>query len=203
MIKKCLSGIGNQYLIKELPELIVESAWKSWKYTPPKETDFPNGMRSMARQSLSDDECWGIRNGRSFFPSGIYKTPAYNLLNIHPLIGLKFVIDFINYSVEFYIKANCEYKHKIPQIEIELNEGIVMKKWAAWELWAAYRGSSVTNDALESLLMSLEKFLLEIAIRKTDISRKNLKFIFNYVTRDMECDLLPCKNRVSMAYVAS
>jgi flagellar biosynthesis regulator FlaF len=185
IIEKCLSGIGNQHLIKELPELIVETAWKNWKYIPPKEEDFPDDrFRILTRHSLRDEECWGIRDRHSFFPSGIYKTPAYNLLRLQPLVGLKFIIEFINYSVEFYVNATCEYKHKISQIEIELNDGTIVKEWAAWELWAAYRGSSVTNYALESLLMSLEKFLLETANRKTDVSKANLKFIFDYVLQN-------------------
>lgn len=184
VIDKCLSGIGHQRLIKELPELIVEIAWGNWKYVPPKETDFPDEIRFLSRHSLRDEECWGIKDRHSFFPSGIYKTPVYNLLLIHPIIGLKFIVDFINYSVEFYVKADCNYKHQISQIEIELNDGTVVKQWAAWELWAAYRGSSVTCYALESLLMSLEKFLLETAARKSDVSKKNLKFIFDYVFKN-------------------
>lgn len=185
VIEKSLSGIGNQRLIKELPELIVEVAWKNWKYIPPKKGDFPDDrFRILATHSLNDEQCWGIRDKHSFFPSGIYKTPFYNLLFIHPIIGLKFIIDFINYSVEFYVNSAFEYKHEISQIEIELSDGTVVKQYAAWELWAAYRGSSVTNYALESLLMSLEKFLLETANRKTEISKSNLKFIFDYVLKN-------------------
>ncbi|WP_461633500.1 hypothetical protein [Labilibaculum euxinus] len=184
VIEKCLSGIGNQHLIKEQPELIIETAWRNWKYVPPKETDFPSEIRFLSRQSLRDEECWGIKDKHSFFPSGVYKTPASNLLIFHPMIGLKFIIDFINYSVDFYVNATCEYKHKISQIEIELNDGTIVKQWAAWELWAAYRGSSVTNYALESMLMSFEKFLLEMAKRKTDVSKENLKFIYDYVLKN-------------------
>jgi hypothetical protein len=184
VIEKCLSGIGNQHLIKELPELIIETAWRNWKYVPPKKTDFPSEIRFLSRQSLRDEECWGIKDKHSFFPSGVYKTPASNLLIFHPMIGLKFIIDFINYSVDFYVNATCEYKHKISQIEIELNDGTIVKQWAAWELWAAYRGSSVTNYALESMLMSFEKFLLEMAKRKTDVSKENLKFIYDYVLKN-------------------
>lgn len=185
VIESSLLGIGNLRLIKELPELIIETAWKKWKYIPPQKEDFPEDRFGiLARNSLSYEECWGIRDRHSFFPSGIYKTPFYNLLWIHPIVGLKFIIDFINYSVEFYVNATCEYKHKISQIEIEQNDGTKTELYAACELWAAYRGLSVTNYALESLLMSLEKFLLETAKRKTDVSRENLKFIFDYVLKN-------------------
>lgn len=196
VIKKCLSGIGNQRLIKELPELIIEIAWKNWKYIPPKETDFPSDIRFLSRQSLRDEECWGIRDKHSFFPSGVYKTPLSNLLIFHPIIGLKFFIDFINYSVGFYVNATCEYKHKISQIEIEVNDGTIVEQWAAWELWASYRGSSVTNYALESMLMSFEKFLLEMAKQKTDVSKENLKFIFDYVLKN-------CNNVAPLAVLTS
>ncbi|MCF8308563.1 MAG: ATP-binding protein [Bacteroidales bacterium] len=185
VIESCLSGIGNQRLVKELPELIVDTAWKYWKYIPPKKEDFSTDRFGiLASHSLSDEECWGIKNKYSFFPSGIYKTPFYNLLWVHPMIGMKFIIDFINYSVEFYVNASCKYKHNISQIEVELNDGTVEEKWAAWELWGAYRGLSVTNYALESLLMSFEKFLLETAEIKTDVSKKILKFIFEYVLKN-------------------
>lgn len=183
VIESCLSGIGNQRLIKELPELIIETAWKNWKYIPPKECDYPDEIRFFSRHSLRDVECWGIRDKHSFSPSGIYKTPFYNLLWVHPIVGLKFIIDFINYSVEFYVNATCEYKHKIYQIELEQNDGTKTKLYAAWELWAAYRGSSVTNYALESLLMSFEKFLLETARQKSEVSKENLKYIFYYVLK--------------------
>lgn len=185
VIESCLSGIGNQRLIKELPELIVETAWKNWKHVPPQETDLPNDRFGIiSRHSLRDEECWGIRDKHSFFPSGIYKTPLYNLLWVHPIVGLKFFVDFINYSVEYYVNATREYKHKISQIEIELTDGTVAKQYAWSELWKAYRGSDATNYVLESLLMSFEKFLLETANNKTNVSKENLKFIFDYVFKN-------------------
>lgn len=185
VIEQCLSGVGNLHLVKELPELIIDSAWRNWKFTPPSKEDFPNDTFGfIASRSLIDGHCWGITDKHSFFPSGVYKTPVYNLLIFHPIVGLKFVIDFINYSVEFYVNATCDYKHKISQIKIELNDGTVVTQYAAWELWAAYRGLSVTDYALESMLMSLEKYLLETANRKTDVSKANLKFIFDYILKN-------------------
>lgn len=185
VIEQCLSGIGNRHLIKEMPELVVDVAWKNWKFIPPSKEDFPGDTFGfIARHSLSNEHCWGIVDKHSFFPSGVYKTPAYNLLISHPIVGLKFITDFINYSVEFYVNATCDYKHKISKIEIELNDGTVVIQYAAWQLWAAYRGLSVTEYALESLLMSLEKYLLETAKRKTDMSKTNLKFLFDYILKN-------------------
>lgn len=182
VIHAALSGVGNESLVKELPGLIVETAWKYWKYIPPQKDVFHgNRLGMFSSHSVRDEECWGIKDGLSFFPSGIYKTPALDLLFYHPGIGLQFIIEFINYSIEFYIKADCEYKHNISQFEIELNDGTLSKKWGSKELWLSYRGLSVTNYLLESLLMSLEKYLLELAARKTEVRKKKVKYIFDYV----------------------
>lgn len=202
VIEQCLSGIANQRLIIELPELVIDAAWKNWKFLPPSKEDFPGDtLGFIARHSLSNEHCWGIVDKHSFFPSGVYKTPAYNLLKFHPIVGLQFIIDFINYSVEFYVNATCDHKHKISQIEIELNDGTVVKQYAARELWVAYRGLSVTEYALESLLMSLEKYLLETANRKTYVSKANLKFMFDYIlTNSNNVAPLAVLTSVAIAY---
>jgi flagellar biosynthesis regulator FlaF len=202
VIENCLTGIGNFRLINAMPELIVKTAWREWKYVQPIETPETEGrIRFAGMNRLRDEECWGIRDKHSFFPSGIYKTPLYNLLFYHPIIGLEFIIDFINYSVDFYVNADCEYKHKISQIEIELSDGSIIKQWAAWELWAAYRGSSVTNYALESLLKSLEKYLLDTAAYNTDVSKKNLKFMFKMLLkRSNNVAITSVLNSLAIAY---
>jgi hypothetical protein len=185
VVATCLSGLGNQKLIEELPELVIQSAWNEWKLRlPEKKFDPDNRIRVLLDSRLRGDDCWGIPDKRSFSPSGVYKTPIYNLLFFHPSLAIKFITQFINYSVDFYNKADCEYKHRISQIEIKLNDGSTIKQWAAWELWGAYRGVSVTHYAIESILMSLEKYLLEIAALDTEVSKSNVKFIFNYLLRN-------------------
>lgn len=184
VVNKCLSGLSSRQLVKELPELIVSTAWHEWKLKLRDKNDSDSRFGLSFNNRLRDDECWGIPDKHSFFPSGVYKTPIYNLLFNHPIIGLKFITEFINYSVEFYVNAECEYKHKVDEVEIELNDGTIKKQWAAWELWAAYRGISVTHYALESILMSLEKYLIDTASIKSETSRKNTQFIFNYLLKN-------------------
>lgn len=185
VIDKCLLGLGTQRLTKELPQLVVQTAWREWKLKmQKKDLDFRSTLATNRGNRWQRDKCWGIKDNDSFSPSGIYRTPIYNLLYDHPVIGLKFLTEFINYSVEFYLNADCEYKYDITQIVIKLNNGKTVKQWAAWELWVAYRGLGDTHHAIESLLMSLEKYLLEIADRKTERSKKDLQFMFNYLLQN-------------------
>lgn len=174
VIEKCLTGVGNDSLIKELPELIVDTAWNNWKL-PPASIPPPWSLGAKIRNdSITDKKCWGIKDNYNFFPSGIYKTPIYSLLNYHPFLGINFIIEFINYSVDFYAKTNGSNGKNISHIELKLNDGCIATYWASSGLWLAYRGLSTTNYLLESLLMSLEKFLVEIASEDTDSSKELL-----------------------------
>lgn len=184
IIEKCLLGYDNQSLVKELPELIIQTAWKEWKLKIKKSDNPEDNLKAMRFDSLRSDACWGIRDKHSFFPSGIYKTPIYTLLSFHPIPAVKFITEFLNYSVDFYINANCEYKHEIKQIEIECNDGTIIKQWGAFELWVAFRGASVTHYAIESILMSLEKYLLDLVELNTDWSTNLSKLLFNYLLKN-------------------
>ena len=182
--EKVLSGIGNTRLINGLPGLVIEVAWKEWKYTS-KEDWLSDDEAFIMPNQLSDDECWGINVDHEFFPSGIYKTPLYDLLRQHPKDGLAFIVEFINYAVDFYVNAtNVRYKHDIVKVDVIIDDNAVESKYACIELWMAYRGHSVTSYLLESLLMSLEKYLLEIARLKNEVSQGVLNYVFDYVIRN-------------------
>ena len=185
VIESCLSGIGHFRLLREMPELIMQVAEKHWKYEPPDESDYPLYLSPLFfKHSLHDEECWGIKYDMNYFPSGVYKTPFYTMLLVQPRKALDFIIDFLNYSVEFYVHADCEYKHEIGQIEMELNDGTIIKKWGSCELWESFRGLSVTNYLMESLLMGLEKYLLEISERKTDNNIEAVQFVFDHILKN-------------------
>ena len=179
--ERVLSGVGNFHFAKELPELIIEVAWKEWKYSP--QNVFSYGHEYFSHEPY-EDECWGIKNNMRFFPSGIYKTPFYNLLRVHPIEGMAFIVNFINYAVDFYANTpNIQYKHNVSKVDIVIDDKTVLSKYACAELWFSYRGFSVTSHLLESLLMSLEKYLLEIARIGDEISRNNLNQFFDYIIR--------------------
>lgn len=199
--ERVLSGVGNVHLVNELPELVVEIAWKEWKYVPRKE-EFPDDHAFIVPHQLHDDECWGININHEFFPAGIYKTPFYNLLKQYPKEGLAFIVEFVNYAVDFYINAsNTRYKHGFTKVDFVIDDESVVSKYACVELWMAFRGFSVTSHLLESLLMSLEKFLLEIAGLQSETSRNVLKHVFDYVIKNSNnVAPLAVLSSVTMAY---
>lgn len=197
---RVLSGVGNVHFVNELPELVIEVAWKEWKYTPIEESLSDRQLFTLPHQ-LNEDECWGIKHAR-YFPSGIYKTPFYNLLKYHLKEGLAFIVGFINYAVDFYVNApGIRYKFDVTKVDVVIDDQTVSSKYACAELWFAYRALSVTSHLLESLLMSLEKYLLEIAELKNETSRSILNYVFDYVIRNSNnVAPLAVLSSVTMAY---
>lgn len=198
---RVLSGVGNVHLVNELPELVIEVAWKEWKYMP-KEEKKHGDQQFVFPHQLHDDECWGINTNHRFFPSGIYKTPFYNLLKYHFKEGLAFIVEFLNYAVDFYVNAtNIRYKFDVKKVDVVIDDQTISSKYACAELWFAYRAFSVTSHLLESLLMSLEKYLLEIARIGSEVSRSIMSYIFDYILRNSN-NVAPVAvlSSVTMAY---
>ncbi len=185
VLKKLCYGPAKHQMAYVLPDLILEALIKQWKYVPPKpRNDEENIMFKSFRSSISKEHCWGINSTFGFNPSGIYKTPVYTISMFHPFKAINFITAFINYSVDHYVKADCDYKHEVTEIEITMPDGTKVKQWAGWELWVAYRGISVTDYLLESLLMTLEKILLDMAADGSSANKDALKFSFDYILRN-------------------
>ena len=198
--ERVLSGVGNVHFVGELPELVIEVAWKEWKYTPIEE-DFPDDHALFLPHQLHEDERWGIKCAQ-YFPSGIYKTPFYNLLGCHFKEGLAFIVEFINYAVDFYVKApDISNKIDVTKVDVIIDGQTVSSKYACAELWMAYRAHGFTSCLLESLLMSLEKYLLEIASIGSEMSRNILSYTFEYILKNSN-NVAPVAvlSSVTMAY---
>ncbi|ANW95825.1 hypothetical protein AXE80_05810 [Wenyingzhuangia fucanilytica] len=182
VIGKALGGVRNSALIKELPDTLIEIANKHWKYIAPKNP--PKEKSSLGiyfPERKERDDAWGIAKTRSdFFPSGIYKTFVYNLLQYHPWKAIIFICDFTNYITSSYKESDFSTKEELKEIKVILNDGNENTLYGNEYLWNAYRGTTVTHYLLESVLISLEKYLLEIA-RFEVPENKLLKSITNYL----------------------
>jgi len=180
VVKKALAGLRNYSLIKVHPDLLIELANKHWKYIPPKKKDKEGPFGYNFPSANDREDSWGlVRHGFDFFPSGIYKTFVYNLLRQHSSKAIKFIIDFTNYMTLSYSNSEYGKKEDLKLIEIELNDGKKNVQFGNGFLWNAYRGTTVTHYLFESILLSLEKYLLSIAKQDTS-DNKFLKTIIYY-----------------------
>lgn len=186
VIGLALKGQRNQSLIKEHPDLLISLANKEWRYKPEKKKAVQGDVLSALdfQDSPRREDCWGIQNhGFRFSPSGARKTFVLNLLYSDSSKGVAFIVDFINYATDVYRNSEFGNKEGVQEINVYLNKNRTVLKYGNPVLWSSYRGTSNSHDLLECLLMSLEKYLLDLAKREDSNYHERLQEHIAYILK--------------------
>lgn len=157
-------GLEGVPAVRDMPDLVVSTAKD---YLLCSETDLQDEWYNASSPEL--EPLFGIKVGRShdYFPASAYRGPFLPLLRYHPREGLGFIIRVFNHSADWYARPRVRSEYVEPPIEMTLTfaDGTSRKQWCNARLWNLYRGTSVDPcpDVLQSLLMALERWLLEFA----------------------------------------
>ncbi len=154
-------GTDGMPVARDLPDLVVSVAAD---YLLALEEDIRRDRYSRSRLDLGI--YFGIKEGRlhDFFPASAFHGPWIPLLRYHPHKALDFFINVFNHSADWYAHPRVNDPLE-PAWEIELTfaDETKQKQWGNPRLWHLYRGTSVGPYVLQSLLMALEKWLIEFA----------------------------------------
>jgi hypothetical protein len=156
-----LSGMDGMPAARDLPDLVVSIAADDILATD-------EGLRRdrYSRSSLDLETHFGIKEGlrHEFFPASALRGPWIPLLRNHPRKALDFFIRVFNHSADWYVHPRVhDPLEPAREIELTFADGTARKQWGNPRLWNLYRGTSVGPNVLQSLLMALEKWLLELA----------------------------------------
>lgn len=155
------SGLEGMPAARDLPDLIVSVATD---YLLESEDNLRRDRYSGG--SIDLETHFGIKDGlrHDFFPASALHGPWIHLMRHHPRKALNFFIKVFNHSADWYAHPRVHDPLE-PAWEIELTfaDSTTRKQWGNPRLWNLYRGTSVGPSALQSLLMALEKWLLEYA----------------------------------------
>lgn len=163
-----------------IPGKVIALAKCFWMYEPP-ENDFFYGS------ILEIDHEFGVENGhQNYSPASAYQTPIYTLLQTDLKLTLNFIADLTNYSSKKYAESNLD-KDQIETATLFLNDGKKIDLPISNRLWCVYRGTQVTPNILESILMSLERFFLE---RGKNTKSETLEYYLNYILTRSESSAL-------------
>lgn len=147
---------------RDMPDAVVEAAKNHLLCT---EADLEGESGYSSFREL--EPLFGIKEERShdYFPPSAYRGAFFPLLRHHPGKGINFMIEVFNHSADWYAHPRVESEYVEPPVEITLTftDGTSRTQWCNARLWTLYRGMSVGPYALQSLLMALERWLLEYA----------------------------------------
>lgn len=146
-------------VIIEFPNEIFELAKKEWfiKYEQPEE-------HFLEWRSPSVEAYFGFESDAYYYyPPSAFQTPILILLKNHFLKTISFIVSILNNSIEKYAHSKLAKNEEIKKIKIYIDEHTIIEQYSSKRLWGIYRARSVSSHILESVLMALEKVLLEIA----------------------------------------
>lgn len=177
-------------LCEHLPDVTIRLAQRAW---------YKNGEASESwYHRLDMEDYFGLKTSVDLTPiaSG-YHGPFMHLLRSHPVKGITFIIDFINYTTREYTKSDLAKRDgHVNKVAIKLNDGTVLKQLANDRLWNLYRGTSVGPLLVESALMALENYLFDLM--ETDVK---IDHIIDFILhRSESCSLSAVLTSMAIAY---
>jgi hypothetical protein len=172
IIKVALNGPACAQLCKYMPDTVIALANEHWfhrtcavRYP---ETEHDRMMYQIHRRpgrSTDVNIDFGLRgeDRLEYFPGSAYQTPALWLLRFHPLKAVRFITDMVNWCAESYRYSDFAADDAIGITTLHLNDDTKVINYGSDHLWQVFRGTGrVSPYLLQSVLMALEKYLLEL-----------------------------------------
>lgn len=171
-----------------IPEKVRELAEEVWFIEESSKTNHLNSF------SLKNHWKYGVcSDNYDYYPVSAFQTPIYVLLKNDFANTLNFVLKIVNKSVNQYVKHVGDYETIILNID-----GMEVEQYINSTLWLIYRGNQNCPDVLTSVLMALEKYLLEICEKANEEQTSNLLKIILQQTRSASITAVVAS--VAMAY---
>ncbi|MCD9478040.1 AVAST type 4 anti-phage nuclease Avs4 [Photobacterium phosphoreum] len=172
LVKLILKEPDGLHIAKSLPNKTLELANCCWL----KEYKLDH----YSRRHLETNYIYGVTDDYDFKydPESAFQTPIFNLLRFNLKATVDFILDFINQVTLNLVKHYGEdqfYTHELT-ISDKTNKIYVNE-----HLWGAYRGAGNAPNLIKSILMALEKFLLENAEKFSD---DNLEAWLKYMLKN-------------------
>ena len=155
------------YLV--LPEYVLKIADLLW---------LRNGARRDGWTQAEIELNFGLDPSNiDLYESSAYQTPIYQLLIFHPITTLKFILSFINKSVQAYVNSNID--SDVTEVDIWIRHNETRKQYVSERLWYMYRRLGPPSPSLlQSIHMALETYLLECGEKAES---KNLERLLIYL----------------------
>lgn len=157
-----LGGIDGWNACRFLPEEIIHLA-KEKLLLLDEDLESDDWRRG---SSINVEPWFGIQEHVNFdsSPASAVRGVFSPLLRHHPRRAVDFIIELLNHAGSWYGEQHWPYDRLEPavQITIEVPGEAAVTQWANPRLWNLYRGHSDGPYILQSALMALEAWLLEI-----------------------------------------
>ena len=152
LTKLILREPAGLHIAKALPDKTLELANHCWLKEHQLDHYFGRHPKAEYIFGVVDDYDF------NYYPESALQTPIFSLLRVSLKATVDFILNFINQVTLNWVNHYGEDKFHTHELTID---GRANKIYLYQHLWRAYRGEVTVPDLIKSILMALEKFLLE------------------------------------------
>ena len=155
-----VDGVDADQVCKYFPDVVIDLAKDKWREKPR-----PQGslMRSITVQHGPD--YWGLDSSLDHYydAASAYQTFFYWMFLYHPDKAISFLTAFLNDAFNKNQQGRPRGGDQWQEVSLNFNGAGVLKYFGGQDYWNLYRGQSAFHAVIQSLLMALEKGLLDLA----------------------------------------
>ncbi|WP_273215010.1 hypothetical protein [Runella zeae] len=171
-------ALGFKYsfeLCRAMPDIILKIAFEYWLLPP----------SSRGATSRDNAYLFGINDEIDdyYYPASAYQTCIWHLLKTEPIKAMELVTKLVNHSVNMFVTY-----HPDILVNITLNiKGSIINQKGTWQFWEMYREGAQSTSLIASVLMALERWLLDLVQVESVIIDNFLDFAFDYLLVNSQC----------------
>lgn len=155
-----VEDVSGEQVSRFYPDIIVLEASQSW--IEKKREPRPGSLISMLEIEPGPDY-YGLSDDIDYDSSSAYRTFFYWMFLHHPDKAVLFLTSFLNDAFKKNYEARKRDFDQRKKIELQFKEHGSRSYYGSLEYWTLYRGANASNMLISSLLMGLEKGLLDLA----------------------------------------
>ena len=167
-VQLLLKGLSTGFVCRDFPAEVISVLNARLKMA---EQDVSIRSASSFRRSHDASAAFGLRDTgvSDFWPSSALQGPFLGLLRSHPYEALTFIVELLNHAGDWYGNQRWPGSHGTEpawKITLDIPGYGSVEQWMSGRLYGLHRGRAGGPFVLESALMALERWLLDIGRSK-------------------------------------
>lgn len=169
LCKPILIKMEYNHIAKISPKYVLKLADLFW-YKPQRKKQNHRYSELEEEYSLVDEHEF------KYFPSSILQTPIFWCLEAEQNLTIDFILGFTNKTIKSFLNTKRN-SHYVDKVKFSINN-IEIEQIHNSTLWGMYRGMNTSPYLLQSILMALEVYLLNMA---KVLEKKELQTLLTYL----------------------
>ncbi|MFB9080573.1 hypothetical protein ACFFWB_24760 [Flavobacterium procerum] len=192
-----IEDVSGEQICRFYPDIILSEAVQTW--IEKKRESHPGSLISMLEIEHGPDY-WGLSDDIDYDSSSAYRTFFYWMFLHHPDKAVLFLTSFLNDAFKKNYQARARDSDQRKQIELHFKEHGSRSYYGSLEYWTLYRGFNSSAMLISSLLMGLEKGLLDLASNGSESCKKVRELNIQLVLNSNNTSVLAVVSSVVQAY---